>query len=154
MKSYVSFITVGACFFIIFLAGCIKVEVPAEPQDEYELKKELFTQSWVIVSSQFNGVSDSTLPWSKTRNVRFYADGTFSVSFLNNVSYEEGTWRMEDSGKKVTLRWTRYTTSGYKETQTWDLLDITRYTLEMRRMDPFGSNPRTTLYLFQAASIH
>lgn len=153
MKSYVSFITVGAYFFIILLAGCIKVEVPAEPQDDYELKKELFTQSWVIVSSQFNGVSDSTLPWSKTRYVRFYTDGTFSVSFLNNVSYEEGTWTMEDNGKKVILRWKRYTTPGYKETQTWDLLDVSRYRLEMRRMDPFGSSPRTTLYLFQAVTV-
>lgn len=154
MKRSIFFCTISICCMIVFIAGCIKVEVPAEPQDELEEKKEFFTQSWTLVSSQFNGVNDSTLAWSKTRYVRFYNDGTFSVSFLNNISYEEGTWTMEDNGKKVILRWKRYTTPGYKETQTWDLLDVSRYRLEMRRMDPFGSSPRTTLYLFQATSIN
>ena len=125
------------------------VEVPAEPKNDLETRKDLFAQSWQIVSAQFNGVQDSTLPWSKTRYIRFYTDGTFAVSFLNNASYEEGTWTMEDNAEKVLLRWKRYTTPGYKESQTWDLLDVTPDRLEIRRMDPFGSNPRTTLYAFR-----
>lgn len=153
MKNYVSFITISCIFSLLFLAGCVVVEVPVEPEDDLELKKEFLAQSWTMVSSQFNGVNDSTLPWSKTRHIRFYSDGTFAVSFLNNIFYEEGTWTMEANGKKVVLSWKRYTSPGFKETQTWDLLDLTRYKLEMRKMDPFGSTPRTTLYVFQSTSI-
>ena len=149
MKHYVSFITISILCSLFLCAGCLVVEVPAEPKNDLETRKDLFAQSWQLVNAQYNGVTDSTLPWAKTRYIRFYTDGTFAVSFLNNSSYEEGTWTMEDDGAEVVLRWKRYTTPGFKETQTWDLLDVTPERLEMRRMDPFGSSPRTTLYVFR-----